>query len=216
MNKQYFEKIFSTERMLKFFNHYPGDNEKAMKHYHANIALSEAFYPVLSVFEVALRNSINRELTTMFNSTEWYVHFQSTPGLRDLNKDISATQRQITKRGENITAPKMVAELTLGFWVRLFNVEYELILWKHLRLAFPYMPKTNRKRNNVSAPLNRIRNFRNRVYHNEPIAWNFKALEDIHSEIITVLSWMNDRLPVFIKVNDRFAETINKIKAELM
>ena len=214
MNKQYVEKVFSAERMIKYFNHYPGDEEKAIRHYHANIALSEAFYPILSILEVALRNSVNRELITMFNAPDWYVHIQSTPGLKDLNKEISTAQRQITKRGENITAPKIVAELTLGFWVRLFNVEYELILWKHLRRAFPYIPKNDKKRNNISAPLNNIRNFRNRVYHNEPIAWNLNTLEEMHSKTIQVLSWLNNDLPAFAKINDRFAETMSKIKAE--
>ncbi len=202
--------------MSRYFNHHPGNETIAIKHYHANIALSEAFYPVLSVFEVALRNSLNRELITMFNTPDWHVHIQSTPGLKDLNKEISTAQRQITKRGENTTASKVVAELTLGFWVRLFNVEYELILWKDLRRAFPYMPKIERKRNHISAPLNNIRNFRNRVYHNEPIAWNLKSLEDIHAETILVLSWLNNQLPDFVKANDRFAETISKIKTELI
>ena len=215
MDKKYIEKVFSTERMVRYFNHYPGDEEKAIKHYHANIALSESFYPILSVFEVALRNSLNRELITMFNTTDWYIHIQSTPGLKDLNKEISTAQRQIIKRGEQVTASKIVAELTLGFWVRLFNVEYELILWKHLRRAFPYMPKKEKKRNNISAPLNKIRNFRNRVYHNEPIAWNLNALENIHTNTLLTLKWLNDLLPAFIQTNDRFIETLSRIKTEL-
>ncbi len=61
--------------------------------------MAEAFYPCLSVLEVALRNALSREL-------------------------------------EVITPSKIVAELTLGFWVSLLNAEYERILWKDLRRPF--------------------------------------------------------------------------------
>lgn len=51
--------------------------------------------------------------------------------------------KQIVGRHESITPAKIVAELTLGFWVSLLNSEYERLLWKDLRRAFPYMPKSN-------------------------------------------------------------------------
>ena len=212
MNRIFLEKVFSIERMEKYFNVHLNDDVKAIKHYHANVALSEAFYPILSIFEVALRNSINRELIKLFNTQDWYLNIQTTPGLKDLNKSITIAKTQINKRGEIITGSKVVAELTLGFWVRLFNAEYELILWKDIRRAFPYMPKNERKRNNLSAPLNKIRNFRNRVYHNEPIAWNLNALESIHLEIITVLGWLNNELPNFANEISRFQEVLLRTK----
>ena len=62
-----------------------------------------------------------------------------------------------------------MAELTLGFWVSLLNTEYERTLWQALRRAFPYMPRRERQRRNVSAPLNTFRRFRNRIFHNESI-----------------------------------------------
>ena len=69
MDKHYYDKIFSTERMRKYFEKYPNEESKAIEHYHLNIELSESFYPLLSIFEVALRNSLNRELITFF----WYI-----------------------------------------------------------------------------------------------------------------------------------------------
>lgn len=38
-----------------------------------------------------------------------------------------------------------------------------------LHRAFPFMPKSKRQRKNVSAPLNSLRVFRNRAFHNESI-----------------------------------------------
>ncbi len=51
---------------------------------------------------------------------------------------------------------RMEKYFKLGFWVSLLNSEYERLLWKDLRRAFPFMPKKDRQRKNVSAPLNTI------------------------------------------------------------
>ncbi len=195
MNKQYLEKVFSASRMQKYFNAHPGNEAKAILHYQCNLQISEAFYPSLSVLEVALRNAVNEQLTKKFGTPDWYTHFPTTPGLTNLTKEISRAQQFIVTRGEIVTPSKVVAELTLGFWVRLFNTEYELILWKDLRKAFPNLPKSIRKRKTVSAPLNHFRNLRNRIFHNEPICWSFQNLENAHKEIILIMTWLHKDLP---------------------
>lgn len=215
MNSQIHQKVFSAERMQKYLHLHSGNESKAIIHYRSNILISESFYPLLSVFEVALRNSLNQELSRHFATGEWYAHFAVTPGLSDINREISTAIRHITNREETITGPKVVAELTLGFWVRLLNVEYEQILWKSLRRAFPFMPKNIRQRHKVSVPLNKIRYFRNRVYHNEPISWNFPFLETIHQEIIEVSGWLNNELPAYTKGISRFNSVLEQTKSEL-
>ncbi len=50
MDKKYFQKIFSNERTLKYFDKYPSDDDMAIKHYNYNVLLSETFYPLLSTF----------------------------------------------------------------------------------------------------------------------------------------------------------------------
>lgn len=212
MNKQFYEKVFSTQRMERYFNRYPSDEQKAIIHYKSNIELTESFYPVLSMFEVALRNSLNRELTRHFRTSDWYLHIGSVPGLRNLNSSISTAKKHIAKRNESITANKVIAELTLGFWVRLFNAEYELVLWKPIRKAFPHLEKQLRQRNKVSAPINKIRDFRNRVFHHEPISWNLDRLEETHSSILKVMSWINKDLPNLAYKIDRVPEVINNVK----
>jgi hypothetical protein len=214
MDRIEFEKAFSKERMGRYFAQW-NDDEKAFLHYQWNIRLSESFYPVLSIYEVALRNSLDRELTRMYGSPEWYNNLSNTPGLRDLSKEITRAMNHITKRGEQITPSKVVAELNLGFWTRLFNTEYELILWKDLRKAFPFMPKSDRKRANVSSSLNRIRSFRNRIYHNEGIAWNLKELEKQHRNLHQTLGWLNKRLPIYTNAIDRFPTLWPQVQIDL-
>jgi len=215
MDKKIFEKVFSEKRLEKYFLRNGGDTEKALTHYRCNIELSEAFYPCISTFEVILRNSINRELSVLFGRDDWYVIFASTPGLTNLNKYISQAYKQIAGRNEYVSPSKMIAELTLGFWVSLFNVEYERILWKDLRRTFPNMPKTDRQRKKVAPPLNRFRAFRNRIFHNEPISWNLRKLEQIHTEIISVMGWINNDVNIWIASFDRFDTVFQKVRMEI-
>lgn len=214
-NKLFFEKVFSEKRMERYFILYPNDESRAVKHYQSNIKLTEAFYTSLSVLEVALRNALSRELKTMTGRDDWYAIFANTPGLTNLNKYITQASKQIAGRHEQITTSKIIAELTLGFWVSLLNAEYERLLWKDLRRAFPYIPKKDRKRKNVSAPLNRFRAFRNRVFHNESICWNMKKVQEIHDELLLVLEWINKDLPEWLTEIDRFENVQEQIKIEM-
>ncbi len=190
--------------MERYFSLYPQDEQRAITHYMCNLQLSEAMYVPLSVFEVTLRNALCRELRQMTGRDDWYTVFPNTPGLSNLNRYITQAAKQIAGRHEQITPSKIVAELTLGFWVSLLNSEYERILWKDLRRAFPFIPKSKRQRKNVSAPLNRFRAFRNRVFHNESICWNISRVKDIHSEMMEVLGWMNRDVPGWLLQYDRF------------
>ncbi|MCH5237549.1 MAG: Abi family protein [Muribaculaceae bacterium] len=213
-DKHFFEKVFSDKRMERYFSLYPEDESRAIAHYRCNLELSEAMYPSLSVLEVTLRNALCRELRTMTGRDDWYAIFPTTPGLSSLNKYITQASKHISGRHELVTPSKIIAELTLGFWVSLLNSEYERILWKDLRRAFPYMPKNLRQRKNVSAPLNRFRTFRNRVFHNESICWNLNRVKDLHDEFIKLLSWMNKDVPEWLAISDRFdkvTENINKV-----
>ena len=214
-NKQFFEKVFSTKRMERYFNLYPGDEARAVLHYRCDLELAEAFYTSLSVFEVTLRNALCRELETMTGRPDWYAVFPTTPGLTRLNYYITQASKQIAGRHESITPSKIVAELTLGFWVSLLNSEYERLLWKDLRRAFPFMPKKERKRKNVSAPLNTFRTFRNRVFHNESICWNLNRVEEIHKEMTTVMGWINKDVPGWLSHIDRFDAVCSNIRVTM-
>lgn len=214
-NKYFFEKVFSTDRMRRYYMAHPHDENMAIAHYRSNIELSSSFYPCLSVFEVALRNSFNRELISKFGREDWYKIIPSTRGLNGLNYYITEAQRHISNRGEIVTAPKIIAELTFGFWVSLVNSQYEKILWHDLRRAFPFMSKSLRQRKNISAPLNNFRIFRNRVFHNEPICWSYSYIDNLHKEILTVLGWINKDLPAWVNEFDKVDDVLEVIASRL-
>ena len=210
----FFNKLFSEKRLSKYFLIHK-DEGKAISHYRCNIELSEAFYSCISVLEVALRNAICRELTKMAGREDWYVYFLSTPGLKDFNKYITIANQHIAARKEIVSHSKIIAELTLGFWVAMFNTEYEKLLWKDLRRAFPFMPKQIRKRKTIAKSLNRIRNLRNRIFHHEPICWNIEVVLELHKEMLTVMGWINKDLPEWYSEMDRLGEVTTLIKGRL-
>mgnify|MGYP002623825181 FL=1 len=201
--------------MERYYSLYPNDEERAINHYECNLLLSESLYISLSVLEVTLRNALCRELETLAGRKDWYVIFPTTPGLKNLNRYITEATQHILARQEQILPSKIVAELTLGFWVSLLNSEYERTLWQALRRAFPYMPRQDRQRRNVSAPLNSIRRFRNRIFHNESICWNLNRVEEIHTEMLNVIGWMNRDLPEWVIQQEHFDEACTEIRKRM-
>jgi hypothetical protein len=53
------------------------NNERAKKLYNANIRLAQAFHPILSQFEVVLRNNLNISLSIYFSDPEWIINQKS-------------------------------------------------------------------------------------------------------------------------------------------
>ena len=203
---------FSSQRLEKYINLYNGDVMKVAAHYKANIALSESLYTSLSVFEVTLRNALSKELERMMGRKDWYSVFPSNPALKSLTSEVTVAIRHISHRGEMVSPDKIIAELTFGFWVTLLNSEYELSLWKSLRLAFPHMPKKDRKRKNVSSPCNALRKLRNRVFHHESICWDLDYITDIHNRLVMVLGWINTDMPSWLDEVDHFCKVVDEIR----
>ena len=203
---------FSSQRLEKYINLYNGDVTKVAAHYKANIALSESLYTSLSVFEVTLRNALSKELERMMGRQDWSPPPPPNPALKSLTSEVTVAIRHISQRGEMVSPDKIIAELTFGFWVTLLNSEYELTLWKSLRLAFPHMPKKDRKRKNVSSPCNALRKLRNRVFHHESICWDLDYITDIHNRLVMVLGWINKDMPSWLDEVDHFCKVVDEIR----
>lgn len=214
LNKTFFDIVFSEARMRPYFDRYPNNEKKAIRHYEQNIQLTESLVPSLSVFEVTLRNAVIRELERMTGKKEWYIFFQTHPALKSLYRYVTIASKHIATRGEIVTADKINGELTMGFWVSLFNAEYEMYLWKDLRRAFPNLPKNLRQRKTVSAPLNTIHSLRNRAFHHESISWNITRLSSLHNMIVEVICWMCPTLPAWLQRVDRYELVARHVKIQ--
>ena len=111
--------------MKPYFDRYPGNEKKALLLYRQNVQLAEALLPSLSIYEVALRNSLIRELENMTGRKDWYDYFSTIPSLKALDIHVNAAKQHILKRQEEVTPDKINGELTMGFWVLLFDAKYE-------------------------------------------------------------------------------------------
>ncbi len=208
-----------TENQLKYYLSSPrfnvylaqtgNDFEKAYRLYKANIELSEAFYPVLSVLEISLRNAINEQLKQYFNDPYWFKNHLP----REFQPFIIEAEQKILSQRKTVTADKIIAELNFGFWNRLFNRNYTGLLWKPLRLIFKNTPKHLRQRDTVADYLYRIRKLRNRIYHYEPIFRNLQDVEKQYNEMLSFIAWLDRDLPKLLDDIDRFKEILKKAKA---
>lgn len=205
----------SAQRLSKYLAYNHDDAERAVRHYKSNLRLAESLYISLSVFEVTLRNALSRELCNMAGKVDWFDIFYTIPELQPLVPEIDKAKMLIRNRGEKVNTDKIISEMTFGFWVMLLNSQYERVLWKSLRKAFPNLPKKDRQRKNVSAPCNSLRHLRNRIFHQEAICWDLFYVTCLHDNLITVLGWMNADMPEWLATIDPFDEVCASIRKDM-
>ncbi len=183
--------LLSPKRFNSYLKRCENNPENALNYYVANSKIAEATYWSLQAFEVALRNKIHSSLSQHFGTAEWYNTWLASEDFTDFHSKIIETKNILKLRNEPVNSDKMISEFMLGFWIKMFNAKYENLLWKPLRTIFANMPKTERQRNNVAGTLNKVRNFRNRVYHYEPICWDFNATNTNYNNITKAIQWFD-------------------------
>lgn len=185
-----------TELIEKFITHKRLENYHSIDEYKKNLYLSEEYYILLSIFEVSLRNSIDNYLKIKI-STNWLnneiLH-------SDTKQRVDEAKRKILQRKEFLTHDKMIAELPLGFWTSLFRSSYSnLFRIKDLKNIFPNLPSKEKNfinRNILDKRLNKIRKFRNRVFHYERIV-NKTEYTNMKEEILKLISYFDEELYLF-------------------
>ena len=207
------ERIISKERLEPYLNRHNYDLTKALNHYKCNILISQAFYPLLAILEVGLRNSLDYQLTLKFKDEKWFDNHEYVKIASRFHIDrISQARTNIMSEKKEITSGRIISELAFGFWTSMFDVKFEKALWKNLRLAFPNCPKNIRKRKTMSAKFNAIRKLRNRVFHHEAITWNLNVFHSYKDEIIEVLNWLDKDLVSWSAELNNIDDTINRYK----
>src|SRR5688572_16549675 len=113
--------IFSQERLDGYLSHSHCNNSKneALIAYSWNIELSQALYPALQVLEITLRNSLHKSISKNFQTERWF----ELPFLHEKEQlKISKAIRTIRDKKKPLTSGRIVAELSFGFWVSLFDI----------------------------------------------------------------------------------------------
>jgi len=207
-------KHFSRPRYNRYLNATGNNNERAKKLYNANIRLAQAFHPILSQFEVVLRNNLNISLSIYFSDPEWIINqksgFMRDNSLRNshyfLRTCIQKTETKLTRRAIPITSGKIISDQTFGFWIAFFlSHHYSLVGGQPIHI-FAHKP-ISENRASIYSKLDEIKNFRNRVNHCEPIYFNGHTIDcslalDIRSKLYSLIKWIDPQLVPFFESID--------------
>lgn len=147
--------------------------------YRLNLNLSQEVFTLLSCFEVAVRNAIDRILTERFGS-DWLRDavldggIFDVPGCRDSAKIIKKAYNRLMRDG-SYSHPKLLAEMEFGVWkYMLANPQYRAV-GRSLLAIFPNKPRSSAavQYNNafIFNELDGINILRNRIAHHEPICF---------------------------------------------
>lgn len=220
MNHKKFSKLYSNARVSRFVKAANGDRRKAQKMYYANARVAQSFQPLLSFFEVILRNQLHYALAAHFNDVQWLINqktgFMSDPSLTHtvkktgkvmvndfLKKEVERSERTLIGKNRNVTAGRVIAELNLGFWNSLYETHHYALLKGVPCKIFKSLP-TGYGRKEVNNAIQEIRTLRNRVSHNEPLCFSNKAYDmtyakEMYGKINDFLSWINPDIMVSLK-----------------
>lgn len=216
----------SSARLAPFDAAAGGDPGDGLALYLWNGEVSGAFYDVLGVTEVVLRNAMHDALTQRYG-TYWYTQ-------RNVFDD--RTQKAFATAWRQLRLPdgtairsvhpgKFVAELTLGAWTLLLDrggyagsepqrarCSYDNTLWRTcLHRAFPHH---RGPRQTVLMLVQRAQAMRNRVAHYEPLIWGLPdpadrvrrprvPLTQVHDDVLRLVGLVSPDVHQWLSATSR-------------
>ena len=225
-----FEKVMSSERMTRYLRATEGDTRNAMTLYRYNLQISQEMFTIVSCFEVALRNAIDRKLTENLGA-EWLRDsilpngVFTAPILRKTRDIISSAHRRLLHTN-SYSHSKLLAEMEFGIWKYMFSPVQYRVTGRNLLSIFPNKPRSTREnqynQSFIFNELDRVNSLRNRIAHHETIcfATNTYSIDtsyviNIYSRIKTLFSWMDidsDSLLYGLDHINRVCAQINQLK----
>lgn len=231
-----FQKVrlyLSSSRIDRYLIATENNASKSARLYKANLKIAQSFHPILGILEVTLRNRINTILSGYFTDPDWIINqktgfmIDSSLTYRDyrtkkmvtndyLKSSVEKSEKRFRRLKIPVTSGKIIADQTLGFWTDLFELSHYRILRGRPIQVFNHLP-AGIGRIDVCERLNKVRKFRNRINHNEPICFNgnnidFNYAEDVYNSIIELISWIDPELIDWIKNMDSVMIKINNAK----
>lgn len=231
MNYKKFVRYYSYSRVSKYYLAANGDKSKAQMLYYANMKVAQSFHPLLPVFEVILRNQLHYALAKYFSDGYWIINqksgFMIDSSLTYRNKrtkqkvtnnyllkEVQNAEKRIRNSGKTVTAGRVIAEQTLGFWNSLYEVHHYALLRGVPCTIFNALPK-GYGRKEINADIARIRELRNRISHNEPICFvnkkfDFTYAKDMYALIVKLLTWIDPDIMQSLKEVDKVQKVISR------
>ena len=189
-----YERALSVPRIKKYLLACNGDKNKALILYRYNIKLCQKFYGVLGVLEVVLRNAINEHFIAQLGDTNWLIS-QAQNGFLVNYHDTVVKERDRLIYNRKYTHDRLIASLSLGVWTSMFSRNCYKKSGKTLLQIFPNKTHGLNQRD-IYADLDRIRVFRNRIAHHEPLCFdpagavNTTYVQDVFLLIIKYIDFL--------------------------
>jgi hypothetical protein len=152
-----------------------------------------------------MRNALQCALAAHFRRTDWWASPQARLHRLTARK-IDEAEQELRRRGKIPDPNRIVAELSMGFWVSLLGPgnEYETRLWRPaLHSAFRGY---RGKRKGLHRDFDHVRTFRNRVAHHEPIYHRHLAAD--HDTIMRLAGYISGSYAAWMRQHDRVPEVL--------
>lgn len=145
MDYRKLEYYSSRPRLDRFLAACGSSESRAQNLYRINLRVSQAFYPILNLFEIFLRNALNYRMSVHFADPDWIIHeknaFMNNISLAGtkyfLKSSVVKAENVILRKGGFVSSGKIIAEQALGFWTSLFDVPHYRLIGGTVIHAFP-------------------------------------------------------------------------------
>ena len=198
---QNIEDIFTQSR-LSVYKKDGVDDVTCLARYLFNIEICKSLYPALHIFEITLRNSIDRTLSNYAKTQNWY---DVLPIDTESKNKIEEAKRKIKKHGKSITHDRIISELTLGFWTSFLTKRYSQYTFQSviIKKCLKNVPLENKNIKSLQKIFEKMRLLRNRVSHYERLI-HWKDLKDQHLQLLECIQWLNVESYNLVKEIDCF------------
>lgn len=223
-------KAVSPVRLDKYYDPRTEQRWEALANYAWNIAICEAFYPLLNAIEVVLRNSLDDAISGVYpaagcTDVHSWLDAHPSPLSQYAQADVHRAKEKlfgVDRKTRALLPPSrpivhgdVVAALDFGFWTGLLHNSYlyqsarDQRFWPHLLPSvFPHATPMPTHPSAVSRRLNDVRQFRNRIFHHEPI-WKRANLSAVRDEITELIGWMSPEAKRLVVGLDRVPDVLD-------
>lgn len=173
-----FSKIFdalSSDRLGKYkqYKTTKFNDQETVQRYLFNSELSAEVHKAVHILEVVLRNQVTKEWNKYLGTSDWPLNGSHIPNLGKFQLMHRKLSEAISRAGSTPTNGKVVAELSLGFWLHMFDNKFDVHNIKIIKNIFLHRKSWNKSLRieigTIRDEIEVIHELRNRIAHHEPI-----------------------------------------------
>ena len=226
-NAIHIESFLGSARLAPYLHESSGDIDRAVDLYRWNCNLAGAWHTQFSYFEVMVRNAMDRALADWNQTLElpasWSLRHHANDDLyRLIRSPLKYARRRAESEaqsrsrhqnhpryGQPVSHDDIVTQLTFGSWSSLLGeglswqraCETDTLWYDALHNAFPYARINASGRRYIGKRLERMRQLRNRISHQENLLRI--NVNDRLRDMLTVLSSIGPNYPTWAMADSR-------------